>query len=112
MFEYLYEWIQNLAFYLVLVTAVIHMIPESGYKKYIQFFTGLVLILMILTPVLRVFGMDSHIKDIYQNPEYEAIIEKIEEAGQAEGWIAEYAGETSEEKNGIEVEEIQIGREE
>ena len=56
MFDYLYEWIQNIAFYLVLVTAVLHAVPDKGYQKYIRFFTGLVLILMIVTPVLRLFG--------------------------------------------------------
>ena len=40
MFDYIYEWIQNIAFYLVLVTAVLHAVPNKDYKKYIRFFTG------------------------------------------------------------------------
>ena len=59
MFDYLYEWIQNIAFYLVLVTAVLHAVPNKAYKKYVRFFTGLVLILMIITPVLRLFGTEA-----------------------------------------------------
>lgn len=112
MFEYLYEWIQNLAFYLVLITAVIHMIPESGYKKYIHFFTGLVLILMILTPVLKLFGMDSYITDIYNNPQYKEFIEKVEQSGDTKKMLQEYSEEMIEEQENIEVEEIQIGQEE
>ena len=30
MFAYLYEWIRNVAFYLVLVTALLHVLPRSG----------------------------------------------------------------------------------
>lgn len=40
MFDYIYEWIQNIAFYLVLVTAVLHAVPNKDYKKYIRFFYG------------------------------------------------------------------------
>ncbi len=107
MFDYLYEWVQNLAFYLVLVTAVIHMIPESGYKKYIRFFTGLVLVLMVTTPFLKLFGMDTHIRDVFQTSGYEKDLERIMEAGEKL-----YMEEDTEEDNEIEVEEIQIVPEE
>ncbi|MCI9215693.1 stage III sporulation protein AF [Lachnospiraceae bacterium 42-17] len=66
MFDYLYEWIQNIAFYLVLVTAVLHAVPNKAYKKYVRFFTGLVLILMIITPVLRLFGTEAEVMDLYE----------------------------------------------
>lgn len=79
MLEYIYEWIQNIAFYLVLMTAVLHVIPDSGYKKYIRFFTGLVLILLIFTPVLQLFQMDHWVTDIYQSKEYQKQMEKMEE---------------------------------
>ena len=34
MFEYLYEWMKNIAFYMVLITAVIHILPNSIIKVY------------------------------------------------------------------------------
>ncbi len=80
MFRYLYEWTQNLAFYMVLITAVLHAVPESGYKKYIRFFTGMVMILMIVTPLFRLFGADSQIMNFYKSREYEAKLKEIEEA--------------------------------
>ena len=67
MFDYLYEWIRNIAFYLVLVTALLHIVPESGYQKYIRFFTGLVLILLVLSPVLKLFGMEGQLRELYQS---------------------------------------------
>ena len=54
MFNYFYEWLRNLAFYMVLVTAVLQLIPNRSYEKYIRFFCGLILVILLLTPVMRV----------------------------------------------------------
>lgn len=59
MFEYLYEWLRNISYYLILVTAVTYVLPSGSYRKYIRFFTGLVLIFMLLTPVLNLFGKNE-----------------------------------------------------
>ena len=53
MIDKIYEWVKDLSFYLVLVTALLQMLPDSDYRKYIRFFTGLVLIALLLTPVLK-----------------------------------------------------------
>ena len=76
MFAYLYEWIRNVAFYLVLVTALLHVLPRSGYQKYIRFFTGLVLILLVLAPVLKLFQMEEELRDAYRD---ESWLEQLEE---------------------------------
>lgn len=118
MFQYLYEWIQNLAFYIVLITVVLHAVPDSGYKKYIRFFTGMVLILMMVTPIFRIFGKDSQIMNFYKSREYEAKLEEIENAadylkGMDSADFLREAGERTEKQeiDDIRVEEIQIERE-
>lgn len=98
----LYEWLQNLAFYLVLVTAILHIIPETGYKKYIQFFTSLVLIIMLVSPILQILGTEITLADFYQESEFEIEVEqKLEE------WQKEQVKE-KENDSEIKVEEIQI----
>lgn len=98
----LYEWLQNLAFYLVLVTAILHIIPETGYKKYIQFFTSLVLIIMLVSPILQILGTEITLADFYQESEFEIEVEqKLEE------WQKEQVKE-KENDGEIKVEEIQI----
>lgn len=68
MFEYLYEWLQNISYYLILVTAVTYVLPSGSYRKYIRFFTGLVLIFMLLTPVLNLFGKkEGEISNLAKN---------------------------------------------
>ena len=29
MLDFIYEWIQNIAFYLILITVLLHMLPDS-----------------------------------------------------------------------------------
>ena len=57
MFDQVYLWVQNLAFYMVMVTAVMHVIPNPEYKRYIRFFTGMVLVVMLTAPLLKFLGI-------------------------------------------------------
>lgn len=75
MLEYIYRWLENIAFYMVIVVAVIQMVPGNSYKKYIRFFAGMILILMLTGPIFKIFGM-SH----YQSQEYQKKLKEIEEA--------------------------------
>lgn len=79
MFIYLYEWMQSLAYYMVLMTAVLHVIPNKEYKKYIQFYMGLVIVLILCTPILKVLGLESSFAEIYDANTYEIQLEEIEE---------------------------------
>ncbi|KMZ54746.1 stage III sporulation protein AF [Dorea sp. D27] len=119
MFQYLYEWIQNIAFYMVLVMAAVQVLPNTGYKKYIRFFTGLVLILMLATPIFKIFGMDERLADVYNNEAYKEEIERIEDSTRylEDVDASDYLGTREEEeededagKGTVEVEEIHVGR--
>ena len=75
MVAFIYEWIENIAFYLVILVAAMQMIPKNSYQKYIRFFAGLILILMLCGPILKIFGMTD-----FHNEEYQIAIQEIEEA--------------------------------
>ena len=106
MLEYIYEWMENIAFYMVLVTAVMHLLPDSDYQKYVRFFTGLTLVVLLLTPVSGLFGIDEELKNISQNRDYEAQMEKIQEASP----FLEDIGGDEKDPAKIQVEEIEIGQ--
>ena len=59
MTEALYSWIKNLACYFILLTAVMNFLPDNSYKKYIRYYMGLLLILLILSPVFEITGMEE-----------------------------------------------------
>lgn len=75
MLDYVYQWMENIAFYLVIIVAIMQMIPGDNYKKYIRFFAGMILILMLAGPILKLFGMSD-----YQDAEYKKELKKIENA--------------------------------
>ena len=104
----LYQWLQDLAVYLILVSAILQALPQESYQKYIRFFSGLVLIILLMTPLLRLTDMEDSFRSQEQNMEQESasFLEEIREK-QEEG-KGEMTLET-EEKEQIEVEEIQIG---
>lgn len=77
--EFFYEWIQNIAFFLVVVNVVIQMIPDNSYRKYIRFFMGLLLIVMLSGPIIKAFGMQQKFSEIYTSAEYKQKIKEIEE---------------------------------
>ena len=57
--EFIYGWIQDIAFYTILMEVVLHVLPEQGQKKYLQFFMGIVLIILVISPVLSAAGLDG-----------------------------------------------------
>ena len=87
MLAYMYEWIENIAFYLVIVVAVLHMVPGENYKRYIRFFVGMILILMLAGPILKLWGMSEFPKE-----EYERRLQEIEEQMDTHPLIGDSAG--------------------
>ncbi|MBP3462818.1 MAG: stage III sporulation protein AF [Tyzzerella sp.] len=85
MLTYIYDWIENIAFYLVILVAVMQMIPQNSYQKYIRFFAGMILILMLAGPIVKVFGMTD-----FQSIEYQSVLQEIEEAS---GYMENIIGE-------------------
>lgn len=123
MLDQICEWFRNIAVFLVVITAVMHAVPGKDYVKYIRFFSGLILILLLFTPVLKLFGMENRFRELYSGAEYEMRRREIqkaeeiyEEAGLADILTEQVpasdgsAGDgTQEVENRIEVGEIEIG---
>lgn len=89
MFDYIYQWLQNLAFYMILVTAVIQVLPDNSYQKYIRFFCGLILVILLASPVMKILGMEENLSEIYQSAEYEQAQKDMEGAAEYFSSLAE-----------------------
>ena len=63
----LYQWLQDLAVYLILVSAILQALPQESYQKYIRFFSGLVLIILLMTPLLRLTDMEDSFRSRVRN---------------------------------------------
>ena len=62
----IYQWMKNLAFFHVLTTTVLHLLPDKRYEQYIRLFMGLLLALMICTPVFALVGKSSELLNGFQ----------------------------------------------
>ena len=69
--EFLYGWIRDIAFYAILMTVILHLLPEEGHMKYVRFFMGLVLMLVVLSPLLSVAGLSGTLDSIYAEQTYD-----------------------------------------
>ncbi|MBW8348078.1 stage III sporulation protein AF [Bacillus sp. IITD106] len=56
--EYLSEWVFNIIIFLILAMVVDMLLPDSSMKKYTKLATGLILIAIILTPILKLMSTD------------------------------------------------------
>ena len=74
MLDQICEWFRNIAVFLVVMNAVMHAVPGKDYVKYIRFFSGLIMILLLFTPVLKLFGMENRFREIYSGAEYLSLI--------------------------------------
>lgn len=55
----LFGWMKSLIFYLLLATIVTHMAPSNQYKQYIRYFIGLVVIVLLASPLKFLFEFGS-----------------------------------------------------
>lgn len=55
----LYGWMKSLIFYLLFATIITHMAPSDQYKRYIRYFIGLVVIVLLASPLKFLFEFGS-----------------------------------------------------
>ena len=116
-----YDWVWKLAGYLIFMTAVLQLVPEEKDRKYIHFFTGLVLIILIASPVIKFFtsddlfvqfqdqydAMETQVEEMLKNTSGLESLMKSQDNRNAEDGLSENV--EGGEPGGIQVEEIRIG---
>ncbi len=62
----LYQWMKNLAVFYIFFTALLHLVPDKKYEKYVRLFMGLLLIFMMCTPVFSLLGKGEELANSFQ----------------------------------------------
>ncbi len=57
----IYDWVKSIVFFLVLISVINNLLGSSSYKKYINLISGMILIILVVSPLLRVFDIDEKI---------------------------------------------------
>lgn len=58
MFAEFYGWIEDITIYMIVVTLVYKLSANSSYKPYIKLFTGLLMVIIIMTPIAKIWNGD------------------------------------------------------
>lgn len=62
--EAIREWLGEIACFMCLMTVLLHVIPDTGLKKYVRFFLGLLLLLVAAEPIGRGAGMEQFLENV------------------------------------------------
>ena len=115
--EELYLWIRNLAVFYIFFTAILNLVPDQKYEKYVRFFMGLLLIFMMSTPVFSILGKGPELTESFldnfskENREKELQeFQNLQKVYLEKGYELELEQKIREslEKRGIEVYKVKV----
>lgn len=55
----IYIWVKNIVIFLLLTTIITNLLGKSSYKKYVDLITGIILVIMVISPLLKLFQLDK-----------------------------------------------------
>lgn len=80
--EQLYQWMKNLVFFYVIFQAILQLLPEKKYEKYVRFYMGLLLILLMISPVFLLVGKSEELwedfGEFYKKEEWNRLWQEAE----------------------------------
>jgi stage III sporulation protein AF len=74
--EVVRSFVKNYFIFLLLLQIIAYLVPKDSYKKYVQFFTGVLMAVVLLRPVLSWMEQKSELSEYIQ---WDALMEQIEE---------------------------------
>lgn len=99
------SWIEGLVCYFLLFSVVMNVLPDNHCKKYIQYYMGLLLILVILSPVFRVTGIQEAV-DAYLSAWEEQEDQSGIWAEKAEDWEKDWETQFYDKQEVIQGQEV------
>ena len=57
------EWLKTLVAYMMIVSISMQMIPNKKYEQYVRLFTGFLLLVFAIQPILKIGSMDSYMEN-------------------------------------------------
>ena len=65
--EAVYGWVKNIIYYMIFLSVVDNLLADSKYGKYIRFFSGMVLILLVVSPFTGGLHLDEQISSMFKS---------------------------------------------
>ncbi|MCI9532785.1 MAG: stage III sporulation protein AF [Lachnospiraceae bacterium] len=62
MVSLVYAWVKNLVCFYIFLTVILRLLPRNNYQKYVRFFSGMLLMLLVFSPILSLLGKEDTIR--------------------------------------------------
>lgn len=62
---FFYDWIRNIAVFMILVSVIVNLLPKNHYEKYVRLFTGMVMIILLIKPVSTLFQLSDRLDRVF-----------------------------------------------
>lgn len=120
MTDAIYSWMRNLAYYYLFYSIVMNLLPDKQYSIYIKNFMGMLLIILIISPVLNLLKLDDKLASNIRIESFkEAFNNSVNDGLAADGKNYDYLMYAYEKEiesqisqlfaqHGLEVQDIQI----
>ena len=56
------EWIKSFVGCLLMISVAMQMLPNSKYEQYVKLFTGFLILVLLIQPILKIGSMDSYLE--------------------------------------------------
>ncbi|MGF7143440.1 stage III sporulation protein AF [Anaerotaenia torta] len=107
----IYQWIRNIVVYMMLNTIIMNLLGDKSYKKYVGIVSGMILVLIILSPLMNYMDLGDML-DYYlqandfavEASEFKSDLRRMEET-QTDAIFAEYKERIRQQIEGILAEE-------
>jgi len=57
--DVIYAWVKNIVIYMILNTIIMNLLGNSSYKKYVSIVSGMILVLIVISPLINVMELDK-----------------------------------------------------
>lgn len=57
--HYIYSWVKDIIIFMVLISVITNLMGKSSYKKYINLIAGIILVILVISPFLKVFQLNN-----------------------------------------------------
>lgn len=75
--EGVYGWVKSIIYYMIFLSVANNLLADSKYEKYVRFFAGMVLILLVVSPLTGGLRLDEQITALFQSITFQNDTEDI-----------------------------------
>lgn len=57
------EWLKSMVGFMLLVSVTMQMLPNQKYEQYVRLFTGFLMIIIVLQPILKIRSSNTYLEN-------------------------------------------------